>query len=345
MAKKRTQSPRKLDQAFLAKLTEDAVLRCDVGYIRNWLHKQESGPVDLELVRVANRDHAYDPETPTGLRARTNRLEHIHNEQREHEEETQGDRYEHDYMQYLESNFLGMFEGKRPVSFVDACDQLVDLIVQSAILEGADPAAFGYTQRFLKELRRGYAEVDSSIETMAALKRVEDKVAIGQEGYERIVSRLEQQHGVTNFFDLAMKEAEQLYQDAPHMSEDDKTEFASERAQDMYVGMLNGLGLDNARNGECSAYSIALLQRAEHAAQAEFMRLPKENETRKATPLSTYVKDRAPVLLKEALAKYPPLDLGPGAPDDICTHEANALHAAVKWLQAMQRSTGQGMAR
>lgn len=343
MKKHKTMQP--LNQDFFVRLVEQAARRSDIDHDRlaMLLHSREE--VDGVQTYVMSRETPYGQEgMPISLRGASDLLKQIHEEQRAYAEATKGNIQEFQAIEYFKDALLGKldFQANMPLSaqFLLACDRFADDVFMEALLEGMDDGYIDSARRFLREIRRGYAEVDGSIETMTTLKRIEDKFDIGQEAYDRITRRLESDYGASDFFSLAMREAEKILGTSDELKEE-KVAYANDRAQGLYTEMLNQLGFDNARQPEITPYSIALLQLAEHAAQAEFLRLPKERRAEKETPSpAAYVKIRAPELLKQALAKYPPVQEDAGEPSDLFTHDVEPLFAAVKWLQGLQRAAG-----
>lgn len=351
MKKRPHTAPRQQDHAFYKELVNAALTRCNVGYIRRPILSGEQPYLSAEYACVADHDVPYAPPSSTLPYLTVDVLDRMHREQHYHDTTTQGNRYEYSCFNYFKTYLLGFLtqEGTplTPRTFIDACNALADVAVQSVLLEGTQPESLDYARRFLRELRRGYADVDGSIETMATLKRIEDKIDIGHEACEAMARQLQHAPGASSIFDLAMQEVQKRHADDPQVQGiEDEYRSAVGRSHELYADMLTHLGFDNTKGPQCSVYSIALLQRAEHAAQAEFMRdrsLKEGHSPMQAR--NAYIRRRAPELLHTVLGIYPPSPKREGLPHSILTHDADALFAAVKWLDGIQRAASHSAAR
>lgn len=239
---------------------------------------------------------------------------------------------------------------------VEVASKLVDTCVGGVLIYGNDADYLDYASHFMRELRRQFAHAGTDPEMMVKLARVEDKLAFGRESAAVMQKKLVYPNGAVDMFDHAMniiirhrpeghpdRESRQL--------SDEEVRATFDLSGHIYGTQLQGLGLTNEPLPQFSFYSFALLQRAVHVAEAEFLRLPKDHPAREGNQVEArkyYSTERVPEILREILGRFPPVSAEAAAGEDIHPlhvfhHDADALFAAARALRDMQqKAAGRG---
>lgn len=239
---------------------------------------------------------------------------------------------------------------------VEVASKLVDSCVGGVLIYGNDADYLDYAAHFVRELRRQFASASTDPDMMVKLARVEDKIAFGRESADVMQKKLVYPNGAVDVFDHAMhivirhRPEEHPDRECKQLS-DEEVRATYNLSGHIYGAQLQGLGLTNAPLPQFSFYSFALLQRAVHVAEAEFLRLPKDHPAREGNQVEArkyYSTERVPEILREILERFPPVpaeEVGNESfhPLTVFHHDADALFAAARGLRDMQqKAAGRG---